>query len=164
MRSIEGTFPQNRNSLIGSSLLYRLLALPVHDYFHSFHADLKAIAYATDTDSGTASHPGCYCERKTTVDVALAKQLTADKLRNCTPNRRHFKNFIRSGDDTAKKHANCSSNPLQLFPQTTPIISWCQLPELRLHLKCYINHLCLLHPQAERWIKHFNQIQSEIHG
>ena len=93
--------------------VYRLLALPVHDYFHSFHADLKAIAYATGIDSGTTSHPCCNCERKMTVDVALAKQLTADKLRTSTSNLHHFKKFTRSGDDTAKKHANCSSNPLR---------------------------------------------------
>jgi len=44
--------------------IYRLLLLPVEQHFHSFHVDLKAIAYATGIGDGSASHscPFCYTD------------------------------------------------------------------------------------------------------
>ena len=48
--------------------VYEQLALPVDEYFHTFHADLKAIAFATVIDSGSASHPCYICESKITCD------------------------------------------------------------------------------------------------
>ncbi len=41
--------------------VYELLQLPVDTFFHSFHADFKAIAYATGIDGGQSSHPCPYC-------------------------------------------------------------------------------------------------------
>ncbi len=90
--------------------------MPMDEYFHSFHVDLKALAYGTGTDGGNASFPCAYCERKITIDVPFEQQFKAGKLRSCNSNRRHYKRYLKSGDATAKKHASCSSNPLREFP------------------------------------------------
>ncbi len=146
--------------------IYRLLDLPVAEYFHSFHADLKAIAYATGIEGGGCSYPCFVCEQKLTIDVPLAKQFTAGTLRTCATNRRHFKKFKVSGDATAKKYVICDADPLAIFPQKTSFVSFIRFPELHahLHLNYYIDHICSIHPSAEAWYSHFNQTRSEFHG
>ena len=147
--------------------VYDLLQMPVDKYFHSFHADLKAVAFATGTDGGNSSYPCFACETRITVDRTLPQQLTSGKLRSCQSNRRHYKRLTASkGGDVANKHFNCSSNPLSMPPQSTPIISWCRMPQLHLHLHLnyYIHWVVKLHPATAMWYKHFNQTPSEFHG
>ena len=146
--------------------VYRLLNLPVDEYFHSFHADLKAIALATGIECGAASYPCCYCERKMTVDVPNEKQLTAGTMRSCKSNRRHCKQFKKSKDKTAKKYFSCNAAPIKSFPDDTLIITWSRLPELHLflHVNYYIDNICRCHPPATAWYEHYHQTRSPFHG
>jgi len=53
-----------------------------------------------------------------------------------------------------------------VFPQNTPIISWCRLPPLHilLFLNWYIKKIIKLCPTATAWYQHFHQKPSEYHG
>ena len=147
--------------------IYRLLSLAVDQHFHSFHADFKAIAFATGIDRGGSFHPCPYCEVRITVSTSLVKQLTAAKLRTCAGNRRHFKKFRKSTSKTAAvDNRNCTADPLHIFPQSTIIISWCRFPELHihLHLNWYVHRMERLLPAVAEWYLSFNQTRSEYHG
>lgn len=147
--------------------IYTMLNLPVHQYFHSFHADLKAVAFATGIDGGSSSHPCFACERKITIGTTVEQQLTPAKLRTCANNRRHFK-VLRSsgGKKSASQVYNCTADPLPLFPQSSLVITWCRLPQLhlRLHLNWYIHKMHHLKPGISEWYLHFHQKPSDYHG
>ncbi len=149
------------------SQVYSLLNLPVDLHFHSFHSDFKAIAFATGIDGGSCSHPCPYCEVRITVLTSLVNQLTAAKLRTCAGNRRYFKKFRKSTSKTAAfDNRNCTADPLSIYPQSTPIISWCRFPELHihLHLNWYVRRMEHLLPAVAEWYLSFNQTRSEYHG
>ena len=153
------------NSVFGE--IYKLLALPVYQHFHSFHADLKAIAYGTGIDGGSSSHPCPYCYIEITIRRSLKQQFVCGTLRTCASNRRYYKKFLKSSDKTAAAdHFNCTSDPLLLFPQKSPVISWCRLPQLHLHLHLdwYFAKMRALHPQVVDWYRHFHQTPSDFHG
>ncbi len=147
--------------------VFERLSLPVAEHYHSFHADLKAIAHATGIDQANCSFSCPFCEVQITIRTTLHIQLLAATLRTCASNRRHYKKFIRS---TKKKAAfdarNCIHDPLKLFPQSTPIISWCRMPRvhLRLHYNWFIDRMEKYHSPLAEWYKHYNQIRSEFHG
>ena len=150
--------------------IYAMVDMPVEKYFHTFHSDLKAVAYATGIDGGSSSHPCFACQVKITVRTTLAQQLKRAKMRTLADNRRHFKRFQAAKASDAKHSAsqyfNCTSDPLREFPQNTHIISWCRLPQLhlRLHLNWYIHKMCKIHQETSAWYKHFHQEPSDFHG
>jgi len=145
--------------------VYDHLQLPVDEAFHTFHADCKAIAYATGTDGGNSTYPCFYCEVKITVDTPNAKQLVAAKPRSCKSNRRHYKKHLKS-KKAAKHHRNCSSDPLHMFPQSSDVIDYVRFPELHLYLHSnwYISRMERHHPAIKQWYSHFNQTRNPYHG
>ncbi len=68
-------------------------------------------------------------------------------------NRRHYRKFMKMNKPIAKKHANCTSDPLRLFPQDTPVISYVRFPQLHvfLHLNWYIDHMETRHSDVQLW-------------
>ncbi len=146
--------------------VYDLLQLPTDHFFFSFHSDFKAISIATGVAGASASYPCPFCERRILVSTPLKSHLAAGTIRSCASNRRRFKAMKRSTKQDPAQHASCVADPLQVFPQNSPIISWCRLPPLHLHLfhNWFINHIVRLHPPAADWYHHFHQIRSDYHG
>ena len=92
----------------------------------------------------SSSYPCPYCEIKITVDTTVVNQLKAGKPRTWASNRRHFKkNSNHNRKPIVSEHRSCISDPLQLFPQTTDIITFIRLPQLHLflHANWYIDKI-----------------------
>jgi len=146
--------------------VYNLLRLPVDQHFHSFHADLKATAYATGIGGGSSSHSCPYCYIEITVSRSLLRQMACGTLRSCAANRHYYKKYLRTQNAAAAQFFNFINDPLQLFPQKSPVISWCRLPQfhLHLHLNWYIHAMVRLHHPVVDWYRHFHQKPSYFHG
>ena len=84
----------------------------------------------------------------------------------CAANRRHYKKYRKSPNAHAAQFFNCISDPLQLFPQKSSVISWCRLPQLHLHLHLnwYIHAMERLHHPVVDWYRHFRQKPFDFRG
>lgn len=131
---------------------------------HISHIPLQGIGQAN------TSYPCPYCEVKITIQTSLKKQLAAAKPRSCQSNRRHFKQMKKNTklkpSANSLKHKWCISDPCEVFPQSTDVISWCRLPEvhLHLHLNWYIAKIEKAHPIISEWYLKFHQTRSDYHG
>lgn len=147
--------------------VYNRIRLPTNQFFHSWHADLKAIAYGTGIEQASSSFPCPFCEVEITVRRSITQQMTSSKMRTCATNRRHYKSFKRSKAATASRdNKSCIEDPLALFPQSTEIITWCRLPQLHLHLHLnwYIEAMERRLPAVRRWYLEYNQTKADFHG
>ncbi len=118
----------------------------------------------TCIDRGGSSHPCPYCEVKITIDTPLKRQLLVAKPRTCATNRKHFKKLSKMNKPVAAKHANCTSDPLRLFPQTNEIISYVRFPELHvfLHSNWYIDHMERRHAEVKQWYNIFYAVSAAV--
>ncbi len=150
--------------------VYARLDLPVDQYFHTFHADLKAAAYATGIEQAMCSFLCVFCEVQITVSTTLKQQMASGKSRSCRSNRQRFKKYLRGIKNGSKQAAFanrcCIYDPLPMYPQNKPIITWMRLPQvhLTLHFNWYIDKMEGLHPCVAEWQQHFHQVRSEYHG
>ncbi len=125
--------------------VYGRLDLPVEQFFHTFHADLKAAAYVTGIEQAMSSFPCVYCEIQITVSTTIQKQMQPAKPRSSRSNRRRFKLYLRDTNKGSKTAAFtnrcCIYDPLAVFRQDSIIITWLRLPQVHLlhHFNWYIN-------------------------